>query len=69
LANAEQVAAVPNCIAEWGRGDMGMTLGMSDAHDPPYPPEMRRASAGARGVQGQRARAFLEMVTPDNVVQ
>src|SRR6267143_2069427 len=30
-------------FAEWGPGDMGMSLGFPDAHDPPYPPEMQAA--------------------------
>ena len=30
-------------IAEWGPGDMGMSYGYDDQHDPPYPPEMENA--------------------------
>ena len=41
LANAETSAAVPGLsFAEWGPGDMGLSFGHLDAHDPPYPPEM-----------------------------
>jgi 4-hydroxy-2-oxoheptanedioate aldolase len=41
LANAEASAAVPGLsFAEWGPGDMGLSFGHLDAHDPPYPPEM-----------------------------
>src|ERR1700694_5661274 len=44
LANAEATAAVPGIsFAEWGPGDMGMSLGFPDAHDPPYPPAMKAA--------------------------
>src|SRR5947208_727672 len=40
LANAEKVAAVPGiAFAESGPGDMGMSLGLPDAPDPPSSPE------------------------------
>jgi 4-hydroxy-2-oxoheptanedioate aldolase len=68
LANAEVVAAVPGiAFAEWGPGDMGMSLGYPDAHDPPYPADM--VDARNRVLAACRANhlAFLEQVTPDNV--
>jgi 4-hydroxy-2-oxoheptanedioate aldolase len=69
LANAEAVAAVPGiAFAEWGPGDMGMSLGFGDAHDPPYPPEMQAARARVLAACKASGVAFLEMVTPDNVV-
>ncbi len=38
LATADETAAVPGiAFAEWGPGDMGMSFGDPDAHDPPYP--------------------------------
>ncbi len=41
MANADQIAAVPGiAFAEWGPGDMGMSHGYADAHDPPYPADM-----------------------------
>ncbi|MBM3957502.1 MAG: hypothetical protein FJ313_05570 [Gemmatimonadetes bacterium] len=44
LQNAGAVAAVPGiAFAEWGPGDMGMSHGYPDRHDPPYPPEMEAA--------------------------
>jgi 4-hydroxy-2-oxoheptanedioate aldolase len=70
LANAEAVAAVPGiAFAEWGPGDMGMSLGFPDAHDPPYPPEMQAARARVLTACKDNKLAFLEMVTPDNVVE
>jgi 4-hydroxy-2-oxoheptanedioate aldolase len=46
LRNADKVASVPGItFAEWGPGDMGMSFGMPDSHDPPYPPEMEKARA------------------------
>jgi hypothetical protein len=47
---------------------MGMSLGFPDAHDPPYPPEMRAARDRVLAACKQNKIAFLEMVTPDNVV-
>jgi 4-hydroxy-2-oxoheptanedioate aldolase len=44
VANADFIAKVPGlAFAEWGPGDMGMSYGYSDQHDPPYPPEMENA--------------------------
>jgi len=68
LANAEAVAAVPGIsFAEWGPGDMGMSLGLSDAHDPPYPPEMVAARNRVLAACKANGLAFLEQVTPENV--
>jgi 4-hydroxy-2-oxoheptanedioate aldolase len=68
LANAEAVAAVPGIsFAEWGPGDMGMSLGMANAHDPPYPPEMVAARDRVLAACKANKLAFLEQVTPENV--
>jgi 4-hydroxy-2-oxoheptanedioate aldolase len=38
LQNADEIAAIPGLgFAEWGPGDMGMSFGEPDAHNPPYP--------------------------------
>jgi 4-hydroxy-2-oxoheptanedioate aldolase len=69
LENAEAVAAVPGIsFAEWGPGDMGMSLGFADAHDPPYPAEMVAARSRVLAACKANNLAFLEMVTPENVV-
>jgi 4-hydroxy-2-oxoheptanedioate aldolase len=69
LANAEATAAVPGIsFAEWGPGDMGMSLGFPDAHDPPYPPAMREARDRVLAACKANKLAFLEQVTPDNIV-
>lgn len=69
LANAEKVAAVPGiAFAEWGPGDMGMSLGLPDAHDPPYPPQMKAARDKVLAACKANKLAFLEQVTPENVV-
>jgi len=70
VANAEAVAAVPGIsFAEWGPGDMGMSLGLADAHDPPYPPEMLAARAKVLAACQANKLAFLEQVTPENVAE
>ena len=55
-------------FAEWGPGDMGMSLGLPDAHDPPYPPEMLAARNKVLAACKANKLAFLEQVTPENVV-
>jgi 4-hydroxy-2-oxoheptanedioate aldolase len=70
LANAEATAAVPGIsFAEWGPGDMGMSLGFPDAHDPPYPPAMKAARDRVLAACKANKLAFLEQVTPENVVE
>jgi 4-hydroxy-2-oxoheptanedioate aldolase len=70
LENAETSAAVPGlAFAEWGPGDMGMSFGHMDAHDPPYPADMAAARARVKAACDRAGLAFLEMVRPDNVIQ
>lgn len=70
LANAEAVAAMPGiAFAEWGPGDMGMSFGFADAHDPPYPPEMQAARARVLAACKANNLAFLDQVTADNVAE
>jgi 4-hydroxy-2-oxoheptanedioate aldolase len=60
LANARDVAAVPGlAFAEWGPGDMGMSFGYSDAHDPPYPPELESARLAVKAACDEHGLAFL----------
>ena len=69
LANTEESLAVPGiAFAEWGPGDMGLSLGFVDRHDPPYPPEMQ--AARARVLAGCKANnvAFLNQTRPPDVV-
>jgi 4-hydroxy-2-oxoheptanedioate aldolase len=69
LAAAEETTAIPGiAFAEWGPGDMGMSLGLADAHDPPYPPEMLAARARVLAACRAHNVAFLEQVTPETVV-
>jgi hypothetical protein len=47
---------------------MGMSLGHPDAHDPPYPADMQNARNRVLAVSKANKLAFLEQVTPENVV-
>jgi 4-hydroxy-2-oxoheptanedioate aldolase len=69
LANVEASMAVPGiAFAEWGPGDMGMTFGHKEAHDPPYPPKMLAARTRIKAACDQNGVAFLDIVRPGNVV-
>jgi 4-hydroxy-2-oxoheptanedioate aldolase len=60
LANAQEIAAVPGIgFAEWGPGDMGLSFGYLDAHDPPYPPEMETARETVKAACDAAGIAFL----------
>ncbi len=68
LANAEKVAAVPGIgFAEWGPGDMGMSLGLPDGHRPPLHPEMAKARSRVLAACKANKLAFLNTVTVDDV--
>jgi len=60
LANARALAAVPGlAFAEWGPGDMGLSFGYLDAHDPPYPPELESARQTVKAACDEAGIAFL----------
>lgn len=60
VANARFIAQVPGlAFAEWGPGDMGMSYGYADAHDPPYPPEMEEARQEIKRACDANGLAFL----------
>ncbi|HUX89000.1 MAG TPA: aldolase/citrate lyase family protein [Chloroflexota bacterium] len=70
LANVEESLKVPGiAFAEWGPGDMGMSLGFPDNHDEPYPPEMQAARSRVLAACKLNNVAFLNSVRPDNVAQ
>lgn len=70
LEHAEASVRVPGiAFAEWGPGDMGMSFGYSDRHDPPYPPEMLAARQRVFDACKAAGVAFLEAVRPDTVVE
>jgi 4-hydroxy-2-oxoheptanedioate aldolase len=68
LEQCEASVAVPGiAFAEWGPGDMGMSYGYKDAHDPPYPPELEAARSRVQAACKQAGVAFLNIVGPDDV--
>jgi 4-hydroxy-2-oxoheptanedioate aldolase len=68
LANVENTTHVPGlAFAEWGPGDMGMSMGYPDQHDEPYPDEMQAARNRVKAACKAAGLAFLEHVTPQNV--
>jgi 4-hydroxy-2-oxoheptanedioate aldolase len=70
LANAEESTSVPGIgFAEWGPGDMGMSLGYPNKHDPPYPPDMQAARERVFAACRAAGIAFLNIARPDTVVQ
>jgi 4-hydroxy-2-oxoheptanedioate aldolase len=70
LANAEASLAVPGiAFAEWGPGDMGMSLGYPDRHDPPYPEDMLAARVRVLAACKANRVAFLNSVEPANVLE
>jgi 4-hydroxy-2-oxoheptanedioate aldolase len=69
LANVERTTRVSGiAFAEWGPGDMGMSMGYPDQHDEPYPASMQAARAQVMAACKAAGLAFLEQVTPQNVV-
>ena len=68
LANTEAPGRPGDRLRRVGPGDMGLSLGFVDRHDPPYPPEMQ--AARARVLAGCKANnvAFLNQTRPPDVV-
>jgi 4-hydroxy-2-oxoheptanedioate aldolase len=70
LANAEASLRVPGvAFAEWGPGDMAMSFGDPDGHDPPYSPDMEAARSRVLNACKASGVAFLNMVRPEDVTQ
>jgi 4-hydroxy-2-oxoheptanedioate aldolase len=68
LGNVERTTRVPGlAFAEWGPGDMGMSMGYPDQHDEPYPAQMQAARSRIMAACKGAGLAFLEQVTPQNV--
>ncbi len=70
LVNAEASMKVPGIsFAEWGPGDMGISLGHPDAHDPPYPEDMQRARAKVFKAVKDAGKHFLNAISADNIIE
>jgi 4-hydroxy-2-oxoheptanedioate aldolase len=70
LANAEKVAAVPGiAFAEWGPGDMGLSMRLPDGHgaNDTLHPEMAKARARVLAACKTNKLAFLNTVRPADV--
>ena len=70
LANANLVAAVPGIgFAEWGPGDMGLSLNLPDGHtsNDTLHPEMRSARARVLEACKRNKLAFLNTTRPGDV--
>lgn len=69
LGEVEASVAVPGiAFAEWGPGDMGMSHGYREAHDPPYPPAMLAARDRVKTACDRTGVAFLDVMQRDDVV-
>jgi 4-hydroxy-2-oxoheptanedioate aldolase len=69
LARVEESLAVPGlAFAEWGPGDMGMSLGFPDNHDEPFPPEMEATRARILVACKANGLAFLNTVYERDVI-
>ncbi len=70
LPNADEIASVPGIgFAEWGPGDMGMSHGNPDAHDPPYPDYMDHARDTIKGALDKAGVGFYSSWADDNMTQ
>jgi 4-hydroxy-2-oxoheptanedioate aldolase len=56
-------------FAEWGPGDMGMSLGFPDNHDEPYPEPMVEARARVLAACKANGVGFLSGVYTRDVVE
>ena len=67
LVNAELSTKVPGiAFAEWGPGDMGMSLGFPDAHDAPYPDKMQAAQSRVKAAGDAAGLFFLDGVSVED---
>lgn len=70
VSNVEQILSVPGIgFAEMGPGDLGLALGYKQVPRQPYPPEMQKARDRVFRTCQAHSIAFLEVCTPENVVQ
>ena len=60
MVNADAICRVPGLgFAEWGPGDMGMSFGDGDSHDPPYSDDMNRARETVKAACDANGLKFL----------
>ena len=67
LTKAEISTKVPGIgFAEWGPGDMGMSFGLMDRHDEPYPEVMQQARSKVLAATKEANIFFLNTVREDD---
>ena len=65
---SELTAKTPGIgYAEWGPGDMGLSFGFPELHDPPYPEVLQKARARVLAACKAAGIAFLDVVKENNV--
>ena len=65
---SEATAKIPGIgYAEWGPGDMGLSFGFPELHDPPYPDVLEKARARVLAACKAGGIAFLDVVKENNV--
>ena len=70
LSNVESSLRVPGlAFAEWGPGDMGMSMGFPDQHDAPYPPAMVDARSRVLAACKANKLAFLNAAGPKDILE
>ena len=68
LLNVEVTTQVPGiAFAEWGPGDMSMSMGYKNAPGEPWPDELWEARERVRKACKNAGIAFLEGATPDTI--
>ena len=68
LARVDESVATPGiAFTEWGPGDMGLSFGHLDRHDPPYPQDMQEARAKVKAACEKNGVFFLNSARPDTV--
>jgi 4-hydroxy-2-oxoheptanedioate aldolase len=69
LAHVDESLSVPGiAFAEWGPGDMALSLGMPNAPSDPYPPQMVEARAKVLASCKAHKKFFLNTMRPKDVV-
>jgi 4-hydroxy-2-oxoheptanedioate aldolase len=69
LANADENLTIPGiAFAEWGPGDMSLSLGVARGTGP-LPPALRDARAKVLAATKAHKKFFLNTVSPDDVVE
>ncbi len=61
ISNSAENVAVPGvCFAEWGPGDLGLSMGYRDQHDPPHPEDMLEMRSVVMQACRKQKKYFLD---------